>query len=49
MEMDTPSDAAQVEKVKKLCTKDKCDIDPKAVFGNKECPGEICANSYILY
>ena len=46
--MDIPSDAAQVETVKKLCTKDKCDIDPKAVFGNKECPGEICANSYFL-
>ena len=40
--MDIPSDAAQVEKVKKLCTKDKCDIDPKAVFGNSiECPGKI--------
>ena len=46
--MDVPSDAAQVETVKKLCTKDKCDIDPKAVFGNKECPGKVFANSYIL-
>ena len=46
--LDKPSDAAQVETVEKLCTKDKCDIDPKAVFGDIECPGEICANSFIL-
>ena len=48
--MDKPSDAAHVETVKKLCTKDKCDIDPKAVFGDIECPvpGEICANLYML-
>ena len=48
MEMDKPSDAAQVETVKKLCTKDKCDIDPKTVFGNKECQGKVSANSYFL-
>ena len=48
--MHKTSDAAQVETVKKLCTKDKCDIDPKAVFGDIECPvpGEICANLYML-
>ena len=46
--MDKPSDAAHVETVKKLCTKDKCDIDPKAVFGVIECPGEICGNSCVL-
>ena len=46
--MHKTSDAAQVETVKKLCTKEKCDIDPKAVFGTIECPGEICANSYFI-
>ena len=48
--MHKSSDAAQVETVKKLCTKDKCDIDPKAVFGtNIECPGKIvniCLHSF---
>ena len=40
--MHKSSDAAQVETVKKLCTKEKCDINPKAVFGNSiECPGKI--------
>ena len=40
--MNKASDAAQVQTVKKLCTKEKCDIDPKAVFGNNiECPGKI--------
>ena len=46
--LDKPSDAAQVETVKKLCTKDKCDIDPIGVFGNKECRGKVFANSYFL-
>ena len=36
------TDAAQVDKVKQLCTqKDKCDIHPKTVFDNINCPGKI--------
>ena len=32
-------EAAQTETLKKLCAKDKCDIDPKAIFDTSSCPG----------
>ena len=35
------SEAAQTETLKKLCAKDKCDIDPKAIFDTSSCPGTI--------
>ena len=33
------AEAAQTETLKKLCAKDKCDIDPKAIFDTSSCPG----------
>ena len=33
------SEAAQTETLKKLCAKDKCDIDPRAIFDTSSCPG----------
>ena len=35
------AEAAQTETLKKLCAKDKCDIDPKAIFDTSSCPGTI--------
>ena len=43
------TDAAQVDKVKQLCTpKDKCDIHPKTVFDNIDCPGKICTPFFVM-
>ena len=43
------SDAAQVAKVKQLCPpKDKCDIHPKSVFDNIDCPGKICKPFFMM-
>ena len=33
------AEAAQTETLKKLCAKDKCDIDPRAIFDTSSCPG----------
>ena len=33
------AEAAQTETLKKLCAKDKCDVDPKAIFDTSSCPG----------
>ena len=38
--MDQDSEAAaQLEKIKNLCTGEKCEIDPKTLFTDEECPG----------
>ena len=38
MEQDSEA-AAQLEKIKNLCTGEKCEIDPKTLFTDEECPG----------
>ena len=41
--MDQDSEAAaQLEKIKNLCTGEKCEIDPKTLFTDEECPGIFC-------
>ena len=35
------AEAAQTETLKKLCAKDKCDVDPRAIFDTSSCPGTI--------
>ena len=38
--MDQDSEAAaQLEKIKNSCTGEKCEIDPKTLFTDEECPG----------
>ena len=38
--MDQDSEAAaQLEKIKSSCTGEKCEIDPKTLFTDEECPG----------
>ena len=38
MEQDSEA-AAQLEKIRKLCTGEKCEIDPKIIFTDSVCPG----------
>ena len=40
--MEQNSDAAQLETIKNLCTGEKCEIDPKTLFTDEECPGIFC-------
>ena len=41
--MDQDSEAAaQLEEIKNLCTGEKCEIDPKTLFTDEECPGIFC-------
>ena len=35
------AEAAQTETLKKFCAKDKCEVDPKAIFDTSSCPGTI--------
>ena len=37
--MEQDSDTAQLETIKKLCTEEKCEIDPKLLFTDAVCPG----------